>query len=83
MLPSAWVYILTNKYHTTFYVGITNNLPTRLWEHRTKQHVRSFTGKYNLTKLIYFESFGVITEAIKREKYIKGKNRKWKNRFYY
>jgi putative endonuclease len=78
MLPSAWVYILTNKHHTTFYVGITNNLVTRLWEHRTKRHVGSFTAKYNLDKIIYLESFVVITEAIKREKYIKGKNRKWK-----
>ena len=78
MLPSAWVYILTNKYHTTFYVGITNNLLTRLWEHRMKQGTKSFTAKYNLFKLVFYESFEAITKAIKREKYIKGKTREWK-----
>ena len=78
MTPSAWVYIITNKHHTTLYVGITNALPSRLWEHRSKQDPRSFSAKYNLYKLVYYESFELITEAIKREKYIKGKTRKWK-----
>ena len=78
MLPSAWVYIVTNNHHTTLYVGMTNDLPTRAWEHRTKSNPKSFTAKYNLHKVVYFEQFETIVEAIKREKYIKGKSRKWK-----
>jgi len=69
----AWVYIITNPYNTTLYVGVTTNLSTRLWEHRTKANPKSFTARYNLYKLVYYEGFELITEAIKREKYIKGK----------
>ena len=78
MLASAWVYIVTNEHHTTLYVGMTNALPTRVWEHRTKSNPKSFTAKYNLHKIVYYEAFESIVEAIKREKYIKGKSRKWK-----
>jgi putative endonuclease len=78
MLPSADVYIVTNAHHTTLYVGMSNNLPTRLWEHRTKQNAKAFTAKYNVYKLVYYELFDTILEAIEREHYIKGKTRKWK-----
>lgn len=78
MLTCAWVYIVTNDHRTTLYVGITNDLPTRLWEHRTKQNPKSFTATYNLHIPIYYEPFELITDAIEREKYIKGKTRKWK-----
>ena len=79
MLPSAWAYILTNHpRHTTVYAGSTTDLPTRIWEHRTKQNPKSFTARYNVTKLVYYEPFDNIDEAVKREKFIKGKNRKWK-----
>jgi putative endonuclease len=74
----TWVYILTNNRHTVLYVGVTNNLVTRLWEHRRKQNPKSFTALYNIHKLICYESFGSIVEAIARERYIKGKSRKWK-----
>ena len=74
----AFVYIITNFRHTTLYTGVTNNLPVRLWEHRTKQNPTSFSARYNLCKLVYFRSFDSIEEAIKMEKYIKSKNRKWK-----
>jgi len=77
-MPSAWIYILTNERNTTLYVGVTNDLPTRHWEHRTKRNPKSFSAQYNLSKLVYFEPFDSIIEAIKREKYIKGKSRKWK-----
>jgi putative endonuclease len=73
-----WVYILTNHRHTTLYVGVTNNLSTRLYEHRTKQNPKSFTARYNICKLVYYEGFDVITTAIAREKYMKGKSRRWK-----
>jgi putative endonuclease len=78
MLASSWVYIITNVHHTTFYVGVTNDLRTRLWEHRTKQDPKSFSAKYNLCILIFYEGFDSIVEAIAREKFIKGKTRKWK-----
>jgi putative endonuclease len=78
MLPSAFVYIVTNKTKTTLYVGVTTDLPTRLWEHKTKQSPTSFTARYNVYYPIYIEGFELLTEAIKREKYIKGKTRKWK-----
>jgi putative endonuclease len=74
----AWVYILTNKNHSVLYVGITNNLQTRIWEHKTKQNPKCFTARYNINKLVYFEGFESIVEAIGREKLIKGKSRKWK-----
>ena len=77
-MPSAWIYIITNERNTTLYVGVTNDLPTRLWEHRTKRNPKSFSAQYNLCKLVYYEPFDSIIEAIKREKHIKGKSRKWK-----
>ena len=79
MLPSAWVYIVTNHpRHTTLYSGSTIDLPIRLWEHRTKQNPKSFTARYNVSKPVYYEAFENIEDAIKREWYIKGKSRKWK-----
>jgi putative endonuclease len=78
MTPSCWIYILTNKRQTTLYVGVTNDLRTRLWEHRTKRNRGSFSARYNLCILLYYEGFDSINEAITREKFIKGKTRKWK-----
>ena len=72
----AWVYILTNNRHTVLYVGVTNNLATRLWEHKSKQNPTSFTARYNIDKLIHYEAFTSIVEAISREKIVKGKSRK-------
>ena len=78
MLPSAFVYILTNAHHTVLYVGITNNLRSRVWEHQQQRDPKCFTARYNVYKPVYYETFDLITEAIKREHYIKGKTRKWK-----
>jgi putative endonuclease len=74
----AWVYILTNKYNTTLYVGVTTDLSSRLFEHATKTNRKSFTARYNIYKLVYFEGFESIVAAIAREKYIKNKTRRWK-----
>lgn len=74
----AWVYILTNSHNTTYYVGATSNLRTRLWEHKTKRNKKAFTAQYNIYKLIYYEGFTFVEEAFKRERYIKGKTRLWK-----
>ena len=74
----AWMYILANQHLTTFYVGATTDLRSRLYEHFTKQHPYSFTAKYNLNRLLYFEGFNSPEEAFAREKFIKGKSRAWK-----
>ena len=59
------------------YIGVTNNLERRVLEHRNKI-VKGFTSRYNVDKLVYFEKFSDINEAIKREKRLKKWNRQWK-----
>ncbi len=71
-----YVYILTNKSYT-LYIGVTNNLQKRVYEHANNV-VRGFTSKYHLNKLIYFEEFINIEDAIRREKQLKGWTRKKK-----
>jgi putative endonuclease len=68
---------MTNQLNTTFYVGVTNNLLRRVYEHKIKFN-ESFTSKYNLTKLVYFELTQSIENAIIREKQIKNWKRQWK-----
>ena len=65
------VYILTNKNHTVLYTGVTNDLNNRVWQHKQKK-IKGFTEKYNVTELVYFESFEFVELAIAREKQIKG-----------
>ena len=60
------VYIMTNYLNTTFYIGVTNNLLRRVYEHKS-QNKECFTSKYNLNKLVYFEITESIEVAIKRE----------------
>lgn len=74
----AWVYILTTTHNKTLYVGVTTDLRTRVWEHKSKQNKNSFTAQYNIYKLVYFEAFELITDAIARESYIKNQTRLWK-----
>ena len=69
------VYILNN---TTLYTGVTSDLITRVLEHKEKVYPKSFTAKYNISKLVYYESFHSIEEAISREKQIKAGSRKKK-----
>ena len=69
-----YVYILTNAYHKALYTGVTNNLERRCYEHKQKK-IKGFTQKYNIDKLIYFENFEFIDQAILREKQIKGYSR--------
>ena len=73
-----YVYILTNKYNTVVYTGVTNNLERRLYEHRN-HFVDGFTKRYNLNKLVYFETTSDVDSAIEREKQIKGWKRDRKN----
>jgi len=69
-----YVYILTNAYNTVIYTGITNDVERRCLEHK-KKYVKGFTQKYNVDKLVYFETYNEVEEAIKREKQIKGYSR--------
>jgi len=77
MKNNSFVYILTNKYNTVFYTGVTSNLLKRVWEHREKV-VKGFTEKYNATKLVYYETIDNIESAILREKQLKKWKRSWK-----
>lgn len=68
---------MTNKINTTLYTGVTSLFPLRIWQHKDKQ-VEGFTKRYNVTKLVYYELYNDIREAIVREKQIKGGSRKKK-----
>ena len=70
------VYINTNKTHKVFYTGVTNNLLNRNYQHKSKENKLSFTAKYKVNKLVYYETFSYIRDAITREKQIKGGSRK-------
>ena len=72
-----YVYILTNKTNTTLYIGMTNDLKRRLYEHKNKL-IPGFTEKYNVNKLVYYEKTTDVKSAIQREKNIKKWNRDWK-----
>ena len=73
-----YVYILTNKYCTVLYVGITNDLIRRIYEHKHHLDKNSFTAKYNLSRLVYFEETSDVRAAIEREKQIKSWKRERK-----
>lgn len=73
-----FVYISTNKTHTVLYTGITNNLLNRDHQHKEKINKKSFTARYNVNKLVYYETYLDIRSAIAREKQIKGWTRKKK-----
>ena len=77
MTKQGFIYIITNKTNTTLYIGVTSNLVKRIWEHKNKV-VEGFSQKYNLSKLVYYEMFPDIENAILREKYLKGKCREYK-----
>jgi putative endonuclease len=76
---SFYVYILASGIGGTLYIGMTNDLVRRVYEHRLKT-VKSFTEKYGIDRLVYFEQFDDAENAIKREKRLKKYNRAWKIR---
>lgn len=78
MDKQGYIYIITNRYNSTLYIGVTLNLIKRIWEHKNKV-VDGFSKKYNLDKLVYYEDCGNIESAISREKFLKGKKRDFKN----
>jgi len=76
-MKTYYVYIITNKYNKVFYIGVTDNLIRRIFEHKNKL-VEGFSQKYNLNKLIFYEETNDINEALKREKQLKNWHRAWK-----
>ena len=77
-LKQPAVYILASKRNGTLYPGVTSDLVKRVWQHKNNVNPGSFTSKYNLHKLVYFETFESIEEAIEREKQLKRWHREWK-----
>ena len=73
-----YVYIMTNKRNNVLYVGVSNSIFRRSLEHKFKQNKNSFTEKYNIDKLVYYEVYKYIKEAIRREKQLKKWKRQWK-----
>ena len=72
-----YVYIATNWKNTVLYTGVTNDLDRRMFEHKNKS-TKGFTSKYNVNKLVYYDTFQNVSEAIEAEKKIKGGSRKKK-----
>lgn len=76
-MKGGYVYILSNKPHGTLYIGVTSDLQKRIWEHKNKV-VEGFSAQYDLTRLVWYEVYDDIQEAIKREKQMKKWERDWK-----
>ncbi len=74
-----FVYIHTNKSDKVLYIGVTNSLERRMYEHRNKM-IDGFAKKYNLAKLVYFEETSDVRSAIEREKQLKNWHRDWKTK---
>ena len=79
MNDNAYVYFMTNFINSVLYVGVTNNLERRVWEHKNDINKNSFTFKYKCHKLVYYEHANNIRVAIEREKQLKNWKREWKN----
>jgi len=77
MEKQYYVYIMTNKRNTVLYTGVTSNLIKRVYEHKAK-FVSGFTKKYNVDKLVFYEVFNDVYNAIVREKQIKAGSRQKK-----
>jgi putative endonuclease len=78
-MKPGFIYIITNKYQTVVYTGVTSNLPQRIKDHKEKRYPNSFSARYNLNILVYYEQFQWIGDAIAREKQIKAGSREAKN----
>jgi putative endonuclease len=74
-MKPGFVYILTNKNNSTLYVGVTSEIVKRIKQHKEKYNPKSFSATYNLNKLVYYEAFQMIGDAIGKEKQLKAGNR--------
>ena len=74
------VYIMTNQQHTVLYVGVSSKIESRIVEHKEQRYAESFSAKYHVNKLVYYQCFSSIEEAITEEKRIKGGSRRSKGR---
>ncbi len=77
-MKGGFIYILTNNSNTVLYIGVTSNLSNRLQQHRSGFFKNSFTSRYNVSKLVYYEQFLTIEDAILREKQLKAGSRQKK-----
>ena len=77
-MKDYYVYILTNEYNNVMYIGVTNDLRRRVYEHKSGE-IEGFTQRYKVHKLVYFESSHDVEAAIAREKQLKGWKRERKN----
>ncbi|MDX1828780.1 MAG: GIY-YIG nuclease family protein [Lutibacter sp.] len=73
-MKKNYVYFMTNKNNKVIYIGVTSNIIERVYQHKTRVY-KGFTSKYNCEKLVYFEEFNDINQAINREKQLKAGNR--------
>lgn len=73
-MNKSWVYILSNKNRTTIYIGVTSNILQRVGQHKSKFY-KGFTAKYNCDRLVYYQEFESIVQAIAYEKKLKAGNR--------
>jgi len=78
MPKAGYVYILASERNGTLYVGVTNDLVRRLQEHRRERYPESFSARYDVKRLVYYEHHDDIRDATKREKRLKGWKRQWK-----
>ena len=72
-----WVYILASRKHGTLYIGVTNDLVRRVYQHKNKL-IKGFTKEYDVVRLVWFETHDDVTAAIEREKKLKKWRREWK-----
>jgi putative endonuclease len=79
MKNRAYLYFTTNKHNNILYIGVTNDIVRRIAEHKAKIN-KGFTYKYNCNKLVYYEVFHLMTDALAREKQLKNWRRDWKNK---
>ena len=70
-----YVYVMANPRFTTLYIGVSNDLERRVYEHKQRIHAKSFTARYNLSNLVYFEDCVNVEDAISREKQMKSWSR--------
>ncbi len=77
MRKGGYIYIMSNRWRTVLYIGLTSDIKERVWQHKTG-FFKGFTKKYNCVDLLYFEFFPDIGDAVVREKQMKAWKRDWK-----